>query len=100
MNLVITKKQMDAMLVVGLEGRLDAVTARQLEAELSASLDGITNLVFDFSKLEYITSAGLRALLMAHRTLREKGTITVINANEMVREVLELTGFRAILTIE
>ena len=100
MNLVITKKQMDAMLVVSLEGRLDAVTARQLEAELSASLDGITNLVFDFGKLEYITSAGLRALLMAHRTLREKGTITVINANEMVREVLELTGFRAILTIE
>ena len=63
-------------------------------------LEGVTDLVFDFKQLAYITSAGLRALLTAYRVLRGKGKITVVNANEMVLEVLELTGFRAILSIE
>lgn len=100
MELTIKKTRRDTMLLVSLDGRLDAMTARDLEEELRGELDGVANLVFDFKQLAYITSAGLRALLAAYRVLQGKGNITVINANDMVLEVLELTGFRAILSIE
>ncbi len=100
MELNIKKTRKDSMLLVALEGRLDAVTAQKLEDALRGELEGVTDLVFDFKQLAYITSAGLRALLTTYRVLRGKGKITVVNANEMVLEVLELTGFRAILSIE
>ena len=100
MDFTFTKIRRDALLIIGLEGRLDATNALKLENELRGSLDGVTELVFDCAKLKYITSAGLRAILFAYRQLQGKGTITVINANEMVREVFDLTGFRAILTLE
>ena len=100
MELIINKTRKDSMLLVRLEGRLDALTAQKLDEELRGDLDSVADLVFDFDKLAYITSAGLRALLSAYRVLQGKGKITVVNANDMVLEVLELTGFRAILSIE
>ena len=87
-------------LVIELEGRLDTVTAPELEAELGKSLDGAESLVLDFSKLEYISSAGLRVLLSAHKTMSAKGGMKITNVNEMVQEVFEVTGFADILTIE
>ena len=83
-----------------LEGRLDTTTAPELERELKNDLDGATRLTLDFSKLDYISSAGLRVLLSAHKAMSRKDGMTVTNVNEMVREVFEVTGFSDILNIE
>lgn len=96
----IYKNQKGAALEVALEGRLDTVTAPELEAELNASLDGAESLVLDFGKLDYISSAGLRVLLSAHKAMALKGGMKVTNVNEIVAEVFEVTGFADILTIQ
>lgn len=98
--MIITKKLNGTTLEIALEGRLDTVTAPDLEAELNKSLDGAESLVLDFSKLEYISSAGLRVLLSAHKAMSGKGGMKVKNVNEIVKEVFEVTGFSDILTIE
>ena len=96
----IEKIQNENKLVIALEGRLDTTTAPQLEEELKNSLDGVTELVFDLGALEYISSAGLRVLLSAFKTMRIKGSMKVTNANELVMEVFEVTGFSNFLPIE
>ena len=96
----IEKSQNENKLVIALEGRLDTTTAPQLEEELKNSLDGVTELVFDLGALEYISSAGLRVLLSAFKTMRIKGSMKVTNANELVMEVFEVTGFSNFLPIE
>jgi len=98
--MTISKKQNGTALAVALEGRLDTTTAPDLEKELKGSLDGVTDLTLDFGKLDYISSAGLRVLLAAHKAMTGKGTMKVTNANEIVREVFDVTGFADILTIE
>lgn len=99
--MTVTKKQEGSKLTIAVEGRLDTVTAPDLEAELKSSLDGVQDLVLDFEKLEYISSAGLRVLLSAHKTMTGKGgSFKLIHLNEIVREVLDVTGFLSILTIE
>ena len=87
-------------LVIVMTGRLDTLTAPQLEEELSASIDSAENLVFDFSELEYISSAGLRVLLSARKTKNASGSMTVKNVSEEIREIFDVTGFSDILTIE
>ena len=87
-------------LEIALEGRLDTMTAPELEAELQKDMDGAESLVMDFSKLDYISSAGLRVLLSAHKAMSSKGGMKVTNVNEMVMEVFDVTGFADILTIE
>ena len=96
----ITKKSEGDRLEIDLEGRLDAVTAPQLFKELEASLDGVHELVFDLSMLVYISSIGLRVMLQAQRKLRGKGTMIVKNPSSVVSEILSLTRFNEILTIE
>ena len=96
----ITKEQNGGLLTVALEGRLDTVTAPELEAELTSSLDGVEELVLDMQNLEYISSAGLRVLLSAQKNMSSKGSMKLINVNETVMEILEVTGFTDILTIE
>lgn len=96
----ITKQQNGRELILALEGRLDTVTSPQLEAELKASLDGVDSLILDFSRLDYISSAGLRVLLSAHKTMAPKGGMKVTHVNEIVREVFDVTGFSDILTVE
>lgn len=84
-----------------LEGRLDTVTAPELEKKLWDTLGGVKALVLDFEKLEYISSAGLRVLLSAQKTMNKKGgTMTVTHVNELIGEIFEITGFSDILTIE
>ena len=95
----INKKQNDDELIISLEGRLDTNTSPDLEKELS-SLDDIKKLVFDFKKLEYISSAGLRIILICQKAMLNKGDMIIKNANEDVKEVFEITGFADILTIE
>ena len=87
-------------LTVALEGRLDTMTAPELEAELNQSLSAADSLVLDFSKLDYISSAGLRVLLSAHKIMSGKGGMKVTHVNEIVQEVFDVTGFADILTIE
>lgn len=90
----------DKELNIAPEGRLDTMTAPELEAELGKTTADAQSLVFDFSKLEYISSAGLRVLLSAHKAMNAKGGMKIRNVNEIVREVFDVTGFSDILTIE
>ena len=87
-------------LTVALEGRLDTMTAPELEAALKTALEGVEELTFDFEKLDYISSAGLRVLLAAQKTMNNQGSMKVKNANEIIMEIFEVTGFADILTIE
>ena len=96
----INKTQTASALNLALEGRLDTTTAPQLEAELKSALSGVTELVFDFAKLDYISSAGLRVLLSAQKVLNKQGSMKIVNVNETIMEVFDVTGFVDILTIE
>ncbi|MBQ9413238.1 MAG: STAS domain-containing protein [Oscillospiraceae bacterium] len=87
-------------LTLAIVGRLDTTTAPQLEAELKENLDGVTALTMDLSQLEYISSAGLRVLLSAQKTMNKQGEMKVTGANETVMEVFEVTGFVDILNIQ
>ena len=98
--MTITKKQNGASLEIALEGRLDTMTAPDLEAELKTLLDSVDSLTLNCEKLDYISSAGLRVLLSAHKALAGKGGMKVQHVNEVVQEVFEVTGFSDILTIE
>ena len=83
-----------------LEGRLDTNTSPEMEKELNSVLNGIGELVLDFAKLEYISSSGLRVLHSAQKTMNKQGTMKIINVNETIMEIFEVTGFSDILTIE
>ena len=96
----ITKNVNGTTLEIALEGRLDTMTAPELEAELNKDLGDAESLVLDFSKLDYISSAGLRVLLSAHKAMITKGGMKVTHVNEIVQEVFEVTGFTDVLTIE
>lgn len=85
---------------VALEGRLDTTTAPQLEAELKQSIADNTELILDFAKLQYISSAGLRVLLAAQKVMNKQGKMVIRNVNDVIMEVFEVTGFVDILTVE
>ena len=97
--MTINKKQNGTALEIALEGRLDTTTAPELEKELNG-LSGVEQLTLDFTGLEYISSAGLRVLLSAHKIMSRKGGMKVTHVNDIVNEVFEVTGFSDILTIE
>lgn len=96
----IKKEQDNDKLTFALEGRLDTVTSPELESAVKDSLDGVKELVMDFENLEYISSAGLRVLLSAQKTMMQQGSMKVINVNDIVMEIFDVTGFGDILTIE
>ena len=96
------KKELDgSKLTVTLSGRLDTTTAPDFEKELKSSLDGVNELVLDFSGLDYISSAGLRVLLSAQKLMNAAGgSMKIVGANDIVKEIFDVTGFSDILTIE
>jgi len=98
--MTIDKKNLDDNTTLILSGRLDTQTAPELEAELNNCLPGCKDLVFDFSNLEYISSAGLRVILKAQKTMNTQGAMKLINVNDDIMEVFDITGFLDILTIE
>ena len=98
--MTINKSQNGDTLTIALEGRLDTTTAPTLEQELSSSLGGAAKLIMDFANLDYISSAGLRVLLSAHKQMSRKGGMKVTHVNEIVSEVFDVTGFADILDIE
>ncbi|MCR5666547.1 MAG: STAS domain-containing protein [Eubacterium sp.] len=98
--MTITKTQEGNKLTITLDGRLDTTTSPELETEVRENLGDVKELVFDLEKLEYISSAGLRVLLLAQKTMNKQGEMKVKKANESVMEIFDLTGFSDILTIE
>ena len=88
--MTITKNQNGTALEIALEGRLDTMTAPELETELKGSRDGAESLVLDLSKLEYISSSGLRAVVAAYKKMN--GALTVRNASEGVMSIVKTTG--------
>ena len=94
------KEYMDGKAVFAVEGRLDAVSGPQFEQELQTLPEDVTELVLDFEKLEYISSAGLRAVLAAQKRMNRQGSMRVVNVGEAVKAVFDITGFSTILTID
>ena len=87
-------------LEVHVSGRLDTMTAPELEKQLKESLQGVTELILNFDGLEYISSAVLRVVLGAQKTMNAQGKMIVKNLSAEVRDVFDITGFTDILTIE
>ena len=96
----IEQKRNGSALTIAPEGYLDTTTAPELKAVLETALAGVKELTFDFEKLEYISSSGLRLLLFAQKAMNEQGTMKVIHANNVILEIFEVTGFSDFLTIE
>jgi anti-sigma B factor antagonist len=96
----IDKKLEGTTLTIALEGRLDTTTSPELEDVLAASLDGVDALVFDFAKLDYLSSAGLRVLLSAQKRMNKQGSMKLVHVNDAVKEVFDITGFADFLTVE
>ena len=91
----IEKKLENGVLTLAVGGRLDTNTSPELEAEVTT--EGVSEVVFDFAALEYISSAGLRVLMGAQKALAATGgKVRVVNPNAMVKGVLDITGFSAI----
>jgi anti-sigma B factor antagonist len=95
----IEKRTNETELAIALEGRLDTITAPELEKELQESLEGVKELTLDFEGLEYISSAGLRVLLSAQKIMNKQGEMKISHVNETIREIFDVTGFTDILTL-
>lgn len=87
-------------LILTLEGRLDTTTAPNLEQELNKEIENVESLIFDFSNLEYLSSAGLRILLTSQKIMNTKGEMIIRNVNDTIMEIFEITGFLDILSIK
>ena len=98
--MTVTKTKNGNALLAKIEGRLDTATAPVFEQDIKPALDGISELTLDFTKLDYISSAGLRVLLSLQKTMNRQGAMKITGVNEVVNEILEVTGFSEILTIE
>lgn len=98
MTIDIKKKDTQTTLIIS--GRLDTTTAPDLDKTLNEDIEGTTELVLDFSAVEYVSSAGLRVLLGAQKKMQKIGSMKLTGVCEEVMEVFEMTGFSDILTIE
>lgn len=96
----INKIKEGTKLCVALDGRLDTTSAPALEETLKTELEGVTEFVLDLEKLAYISSAGLRVILYAQKTINKQGSMKIVNAGEDILDIFEITGFSGILTIE
>jgi anti-sigma B factor antagonist len=96
----INKSVENGSAVFSLEGRLDTVTAPELEKALKESLEGVSELTLDFEGLDYISSAGLRVLLSVQKLMSKQGSMKLRRVGETIMEIFEVTGFSDILTIE
>ena len=96
----IEKNLNDSRLLIALEGRLDTMTVPQLEQEIKSIPDTVTELIVDLAGTEYISSSGLRVLLSADKVMRSRGGMKITNANELLKEIFDVTGFSDFLSIE
>ena len=98
--MTIEKNRQGAELSVALEGRLDTVSAPEFEAVVKNELAGVESFILDLEKLQYTSSAGLRVILLAQKTMNKQGKLILKNVSEAVMEVFEMTGLYDLLTIE
>lgn len=98
--MIINKNANGALTTLKISGRLDTITAPELEAAVNGCIADTRELVLDFSELDYISSAGLRVLLKAQKSMMQKGSMKIMNASKSIMEVFDITGFSDILTIE
>ena len=98
--MIIEKKINNGAVALILSGRLDTQTAPELEAELNAVLPGTKDLTFDMTKLDHVSSAGLRVILKAQKVMNTQGSMKLVGVNDSIMEVFDITGFLDILTIE
>ena len=96
----IAKEYKEGAAILNVSGRLDTTTAPVLESSISETTGTCEALVLDLADLEYISSAGLRAILKAQKTMSEKGGLKLVHVSETIMEIFEITGFSDFLTIE
>ncbi len=100
MNINIDKLDSNGLLNISIEGSIDTLTAQSFENQIKQSLEGCKKLVLDFTKVEYVSSAGLRAILTLNTQMEDQGEMIIKNITESVRDVFEMTGFDELLTLE
>lgn len=98
--MTITQNKDNAKLVISIEGRLDTSTAPELEAAIDGAIAGVSELILDMEKLDYVSSAGLRVILKAQKLMNKQGSMLIRKVNDTIMEVFDITGFVDILTIE
>ena len=98
--MTIEKKLNNDAVTLIVSGRLDTQTAPELENELNSIFSGLKELTFDMTNLEYVSSAGLRVILKAQKTMNAQGSMKLTGVNDSIMEVFDITGFLDILTIE
>ncbi len=98
--MTVTMNRNDTQLTVNIRGRLDTLTAPELEEKLEDALDGVEELILDLDGLEYISSAGLRVILSVIKQMDEQGEMKLRNVCDDVMDVFEVTGFIDFLNIE
>ena len=96
----ITQSRNGTALTVAMEGKLNTTSSQQLEEELKRGMDGVTELVLDLEKVDYITSAGLRVLVSTQKIMNRQGSMRVIHINPEIMKILNMTGIANLLTIE
>ncbi len=96
----INKDLKNGNLILSIEGEINSFTAPELEEVIKNDLNGVKSLVLDLKDVEYLSSAGLRVLLVAHKVIAKQGKMSLRNVNKSVMEVFDITGFSNILDIE
>ena len=97
----ITKNYNEKELTLSVEGRIDTITSQELDKEINGEFGNFESLIMDFTKLEYISSAGLRVLIATQKKLKaDNKTLTIKNVNDTVNEIFRMSGFDKILKIE
>ncbi|MBQ7580995.1 MAG: STAS domain-containing protein [Clostridia bacterium] len=96
----ITKEKNGNALTISVSGRVDTVTAPELEKFINENIDGVTDLVLDLKEMNYTSSAGLRIILKTQKLMNKQGVMKIVNVQSDVMEVFEMTGFVDIMTIE
>lgn len=98
--MTVTIEQNDDSIVCKIEGRIDTVTSPDLEAEIKKNAESAQSITLDFEKVEYISSAGLRVLLSAHKMMAKKGGLHITHVSSSVNDIFDVTGFSDILNID
>jgi len=98
-DMIINRNKRNDELFLELGGKIDTITAPLLEAELKKEINETKFITLDFKNVEYVSSAGLRVLLNIHKLLMKDGKLVLINVNQTIQEVLDMTGFSSILNI-
>ena len=96
----ITTNRENEKLTLVVSGRVDTISAPELEKAITENTDGVTELVLDLADMPYTSSAGLRVLLKAQKLMNAKGSMKLIHVGEDVMEILDMTGFAEIMDIE